>query len=109
MVMRRGIPNRGCKPKPQKIPSAQIQPCHDRIQADDLPSAACVVPVKMDAPVAMQASSSRHMLRHATGYKLANDGQDTRTIQHHLGHRNIQHTNRYTELASDRFKNFRHD
>ena len=49
------------------------------------------------------------MLRHATGYKLANDGQDTRTIQHHLGHRNIQHTNRYTELASDRFKNFRHD
>jgi type 1 fimbriae regulatory protein FimE len=33
-----------------------------------------------------------HMLRHATGYKLANDGQDTRAIQHYLGHRNIQHT-----------------
>jgi type 1 fimbriae regulatory protein FimB/type 1 fimbriae regulatory protein FimE len=47
-----------------------------------------------------------HMLRHATGYKLANDGQDTRAIQHYLGHRNIQHTTRYTELASDRFKNF---
>jgi site-specific recombinase XerD len=28
-----------------------------------------------------------HMLRHATGYKLANDGQDTRAIQHYLGHR----------------------
>jgi len=50
-----------------------------------------------------------HMLRHATGYKLVNDGQDTRAIQHYLGHRNIQHTTRYTELASDRFKNFRHD
>jgi len=50
-----------------------------------------------------------HMLRHATGYKLANDGQDTRAIQHYLGHRNIQHTARYTELASDRFKNFWQD
>ncbi len=50
-----------------------------------------------------------HMLRHATGYKLANDGQDTRAIQHYLGHRNIHHTTRYTELASDRFKNFWHD
>jgi type 1 fimbriae regulatory protein FimB/type 1 fimbriae regulatory protein FimE len=47
-----------------------------------------------------------HMLRHACGYKLANDGHDTRAIQHYLGHRNIMHTVRYTELASDRFKNF---
>jgi hypothetical protein len=47
-----------------------------------------------------------HMLRHATGYKLANDGQDTRAIQHYLGHRNIQHTTRYTELAADRLKSF---
>jgi len=50
-----------------------------------------------------------HMLRHATGYKLANDGQDTRAIQHYLGHRNIQHTARYTELAADRFKDFWRD
>jgi type 1 fimbriae regulatory protein FimE len=50
-----------------------------------------------------------HMLRHATGYKLANDGQDTRAIQHYLGHRNIQHTTRYTELAPDRFKDFWQD
>jgi len=42
-----------------------------------------------------------HMLRHATGYKLANDGQDTRAIQHYLGHKNIQHTVRYTELNSN--------
>jgi type 1 fimbriae regulatory protein FimB/type 1 fimbriae regulatory protein FimE len=50
-----------------------------------------------------------HMLRHATGYKLANDGQDTRAIQQYLGHRNIQSTTRYTELAPDRFKDFWRD
>ena len=44
-----------------------------------------------------------HMLRHACGYKLANDGRDTRTIQDYLGHRSIQSTVRYTELASTRF------
>lgn len=47
-----------------------------------------------------------HMLRHACGFKLANDGHDTRSIQHYLGHRNIQHTTRYTELAADRFNQF---
>jgi site-specific recombinase XerD len=47
-----------------------------------------------------------HMLRHACGYKLANDGQDTRALQHYLGHKNISHTVRYTELSPERFKNF---
>jgi len=47
-----------------------------------------------------------HMLRHACGFKLANDGQDTRAIQQYLGHKNIAHTVRYTELAPDRFKGF---
>jgi site-specific recombinase XerD len=47
-----------------------------------------------------------HQLRHATGYKLANDGQDTRAIQLYLGHKNIAHTVRYTELSPDRFKGF---
>ena len=47
-----------------------------------------------------------HMLRHATGYYLANAGQDTRAIQLYLGHKNIQHTVRYTELAAGRFKDF---
>jgi type 1 fimbriae regulatory protein FimE len=47
-----------------------------------------------------------HMLRHSCGYKLANDGQDTRAIQHYLGHRSINSTVRYTALAPDRFKNF---
>jgi site-specific recombinase XerD len=43
------------------------------------------------------------------GFKLANDGVDTRSLQAYLGHRNIQHTVRYTELAPTRFKNFWHD
>jgi site-specific recombinase XerD len=47
-----------------------------------------------------------HMLRHACGYKLVNDGVDTRVLQDYLGHRNIQHTVRYTELSPARFKNF---
>ena len=47
-----------------------------------------------------------HMLRHSTGYKLANDGHDTSSLQHYLGHKNIAHTVRYTELAPDRFKGF---
>jgi len=47
-----------------------------------------------------------HMLRHACGFKLANDGQDTRVLQHYLGHKNIQHTVRYTELSSERFNTF---
>ena len=47
-----------------------------------------------------------HMLRHACGFKLANAGQDTRAVQHYLGHANIQHTVRYTELSSERFREF---
>ena len=47
-----------------------------------------------------------HMLRHACGYALANRGHDTRALQAYLGHRNIQHTVRYTELSSTRFKDF---
>jgi site-specific recombinase XerD len=47
-----------------------------------------------------------HMLRHACGFKLANEGVDTRALQHFLGHRNIMHTVRYTELRSDRFDGF---
>ena len=50
-----------------------------------------------------------HKLRHARGYKLANDGHDTRAIQAYLGHRNIQNTTRYTALAPQRFKEFFRD
>lgn len=50
-----------------------------------------------------------HQLRHGCGYKLANDGVDTRAIQCYLGHRNITHTTRYTELSPERFKGFWQD
>ena len=50
-----------------------------------------------------------HMLRHATGYRLAGDGHDTRAIQDYLGHKNIQHTVRYTELSPTRFKDLWQD
>src|SRR3954447_5733709 len=50
-----------------------------------------------------------HMLRHACGFKLANDGHDTRAIQEWIGHSNIMHTTRYTELTPKRFKSFWQD
>ena len=50
-----------------------------------------------------------HMLRHSCGYHHANNGQDTRAIQAYLGHRSIQHTVRYTQLAPERFNNFWQD
>jgi type 1 fimbriae regulatory protein FimB/type 1 fimbriae regulatory protein FimE len=50
-----------------------------------------------------------HMLRHACGYALANKGHDTRALQAYLGHKNIQHTVRYTELSPTRFKDFWRD
>ena len=39
---------------------------------------------------------------------LANAGHDTRSLQAYLGHKNIQHTCRYTELSPAQFKNFWH-
>src|SRR5690242_21683102 len=50
-----------------------------------------------------------HMLRHACGFKLANDGHDTRAIQAYLGHRSIMSTVRYTALTPNRFRNFWRD
>jgi len=47
-----------------------------------------------------------HMLRHSCGYKLANDGIDTRAIQDWLGHVSITHTTRYTAQSQTKFKNF---
>ena len=56
-----------------------------------------------------QFSVHPHMLRHACGYKLANDCRDTRALQHYLGQKNIMHTVRYTELSPERFKKFWED
>jgi type 1 fimbriae regulatory protein FimB/type 1 fimbriae regulatory protein FimE len=50
-----------------------------------------------------------HMLRHSCGYKLANEGRDTRSIQDWLGHVSITHTTRYTALSPARFKDFWRD
>jgi type 1 fimbriae regulatory protein FimB/type 1 fimbriae regulatory protein FimE len=50
-----------------------------------------------------------HMLRHGAGYKLANDGVDTRSLQAYLGHSNIRHTVHYTATSPSRFKNFWND
>jgi len=46
------------------------------------------------------------MLSHACGYALANKGHDTLALQAYLGHKNIQHTVRYTELSPTRFRDF---
>lgn len=48
-----------------------------------------------------------HMLRHSCGYWLANEGYDTRLIQDYLGHKNIQHTVKYTQLNPERFREIR--
>jgi len=45
-----------------------------------------------------------HMLRHACGFALADQGADTRLIQDYLGHRNIQHTVKYTATNTARFE-----
>jgi len=45
-----------------------------------------------------------HMLRHSTGYYLANQGYDTRLVQDYLGHKNIAHTVKYTRTAATRFE-----
>jgi type 1 fimbriae regulatory protein FimB len=44
------------------------------------------------------------MLRHSTGYYLANRNHDTRLVQDYLGHKNIAHTVRYTRTAASRFE-----
>jgi integrase len=45
-----------------------------------------------------------HMLRHSCGFKFANEGKDTRSLQAYLGHRSINSTVRYTAMAPHRFK-----
>jgi site-specific recombinase XerD len=61
---------------------------------------------RLGAAASFDFSVHPHMLRHACGYHLANKGVDTRSLQAYLGHRNIQHTVKYTELSPTRFKGF---
>ena len=59
---------------------------------------------KLGRVAKLEVSVHPHMLRHACGYKLANDAQDTRVIQDYLGHASITSTVRYTQLSAVRFK-----
>jgi type 1 fimbriae regulatory protein FimB len=52
----------------------------------------------------LSLSAHPHMLRHACGFALADQGAYTRLIQDYLGHRNIQHTVRYTATNPARFE-----
>jgi type 1 fimbriae regulatory protein FimB/type 1 fimbriae regulatory protein FimE len=47
-----------------------------------------------------------HMLRHSAGYKLANDDHNLRAIQDWMGHKQISHTTRYTEISPNKFRDF---
>lgn len=59
--------------------------------------------------VGLEISAHPHMLRHGKGFELADRGIDTRAIQGYLGHKNIQHTVRYTQLNAARFEGFGKD
>ena len=61
---------------------------------------------RLGVAAAMPFPIHPHMLRHAWGFKLANDGHDTRALQHWLGHKNISNTTIYTAMSPDRFKDF---
>ena len=67
-------------------------------------SSGSITPPPCD-PLGPNAQSGRAVAG-ACGDALANRGHDTRALQAYLGHKNIQHTMRYTELSPTRFKNF---
>ena len=50
-----------------------------------------------------------HLLRHGTGFKLVNQGVDTRSLAAYLGHRNLANTARYTKMNAKRFDGFWQD
>ena len=61
-------------------------------------NAGILVDEQFGADIARDAKSA--------GFRLANEGRNTRDLQLWLGHKNIQHTVRYTELSPDRFRDF---
>src|SRR5262249_18998054 len=79
---------------------------HQRAGSTDAPDGFKKLIQRLGKAAKMPFPIHPHMLRHACGYKLANQGVDTRSLQHYLGHKNIQHTVRYTELSPERFKDF---
>ncbi len=65
--------------------------------------------VRAGVVAGIELSVHPHMLRHGKGFQLASKGVDTRAIQAYFGHKNIQHTVRYTQLDPARFKGFGKD
>ena len=59
---------------------------------------------KFSTPASLPLLTYPHMLRHACGFALADQGADTRLIQDYLGHRNIQHTVKNTATNPARFE-----
>lgn len=57
----------------------------------------------------LELSVHPQMLRHSKGFELASKGADTRAIQAYFGHRNIQHTAKYTQVNSNSFQGFGKD
>jgi type 1 fimbriae regulatory protein FimB/type 1 fimbriae regulatory protein FimE len=53
--------------------------------------------------------TSTRLIRHACGFRLVNDGVDTRALAAYLGHRNMANTSRYTNMDSKRFDGFWQD
>src|SRR6516164_2183318 len=96
---------------PRTRPGASILPC-DR---DALHAAAPPFTTVQKKPISHTVGDAKaRVIRMKSAPKnahqvLANDGHDTRALQHYLGHKNIQHTVRYTEMAPDRFKDFWRD
>ena len=115
---------KGGKPSRQPLKGDEIralrrvqreQPAHSRYVflsergAPMTPRGFALMLSRAAASIAFPFPVHPHMLRHACGYKLANDGRDTRAIQDYLGHKQISCTVRYTELAPGRFDDFWND
>jgi site-specific recombinase XerD len=77
-----------------------------QIEVADRLLAAPSRPAKRSGAKQRLAVAAAFRLLKSYGYALANKGHDTRALQAYLGHKNIQHTVRYTELAPTRFKDF---
>ena len=84
------------KPARRSLSSEQRKPLHC--------STVNLLLRQYSAAASMPCSPIPHMLRHACGFALADQGADTRLIQDYLGHRNIQHTVKYTATNSSRFE-----
>jgi site-specific recombinase XerD len=90
------------RPRPRSIcsrPNARLRPFTESGFAKMVERAA-----NKAGPEALKVHP--HMLRHACGYALVNAGRDTRSLQGYLRHKNIRHTEKYTKLSPDRFKDF---